>query len=124
MRHSLHSHIIYLEKAIQDVRNRLAAPGLNLDEIQDLELQLTLANGALKHYREAYALELSVSVSEPPLNEPGSKSGGAAGNAGTQPPRKKDGLVGRLALARTLGRRRTPQLRHAHPSGAASRAAI
>jgi len=66
MRHSLHDHILYLENTIQSHRDRLTKPGLSRDEVLDLELQLTLAESALEHYRQAYALELSVSRTEPP----------------------------------------------------------
>jgi hypothetical protein len=74
MRHSLHSHIIYLEKTIQDLKNRLTSLRLSPDEVLDLELQLTLAESALKYYREAYTLELSISGSEP-SGDAGSKTG-------------------------------------------------
>jgi len=75
MRHSLQSHIIYLEKTIKSLRNRLADLHLNQDEVLDLELQLAQAEGALAHYREAYALEIGVSNPEPPAG-----SGSGLGN--------------------------------------------
>lgn len=66
MRDSLHEHVVYLENSIQDVRNRLTHPDLTPEAVEDLQLQLTLAESALAHYRQAYALELSASGSEPP----------------------------------------------------------
>ncbi len=68
MRHSLQSHITYLEKLIKEVGDRLTQPGLMAEEVEDLRLQLFSAQGALEHYRQAYALELSASGSEPPPN--------------------------------------------------------
>ena len=76
MRHSLQSHIVYLEKLIQEVGDRLTHPGLAPEEVEDLQLQLFSAQGALEHYREAYALELSASGSEPPHRSGDGKSGG------------------------------------------------
>ena len=66
MRQSLHEHIIHLENTIQDMRNRLTRRGLPVEEIEDIELQLSLAESALAYYRQGYALELSVAGSEPP----------------------------------------------------------
>ena len=66
MRRSLQSHIVYLEKTIKSLGNRLTDLLLNQDEVLDLELQLALAESALAHYREAYALEIGVSNPEPP----------------------------------------------------------
>ena len=66
MRRSLQSHIAYLEKLIQEVADRLIQPGLAEEEMEDLRLQLFSAQGALEHYRQAYALELSAAGSEPP----------------------------------------------------------
>jgi len=77
---------------------------LSLDEVQDLELQLTLAQSALEHYRKAYALELSVSGAEPPEG-PDSKSEDGAGN-GEHPEseRKKPGLA---VVTRNRARKKT-----------------
>jgi len=80
MRHSLHSHIIYLENTIQDLRNRLTRAHLGVEEFEDLQLQLATAESAITHYRQAYALELSVSGSEPP-DQPGTKHNGGADTA-------------------------------------------
>lgn len=75
MRNSLHSHITYLENTIQELKNRLSSPHLGEDELLDLEMQLTMAESALAHYREAYALELTIAGSEPP-GGPGAKTAG------------------------------------------------
>lgn len=94
MRHSLHSHIIYLENSIQDVRNRLTQPRLTEEEIEDLRLQLALAESALEHYRQAYTLELSLASPEPPGQPAGSESSSGSDQPGkSKPGKKKDGLV-------------------------------
>lgn len=95
MRHSLHSHIIYLENTIQDLRNRLTRAHLDVEEFEDLQLQLATAESALTHYRQAYLLELSVSGSEPP-DQPGAKDNGGPGRpANSRSEKKKNGLRGR-----------------------------
>lgn len=82
MRHSLQSHIAYLQKLIQNLTARLAEPGLAPEEVEDCELQLALSESALEHYRQAYELELTVSNPDPPAHPSGSESGenGAPGN--------------------------------------------
>ena len=123
MRHSLKAHLVYLENRIQDASNRLARPDLTIDEIQDLELQLTLAQSALTHYRKAYELELNVSGSEPP-DQPGSKSGGGGekGDAkNSNPPKKKESLAGIGVRAKRTVRRRSPMtFKVGRPNGATS----
>jgi hypothetical protein len=94
MRHTLHSHIIYLENSIQDVKNRLTQPNLTEEEIEDLHLQLTLAESALEHYRQAYTLELSLAGPEPPGQPAGGESnGGSQGPEKSNQEKKNDGLV-------------------------------
>lgn len=107
MRHTLHSHIIYLENTIQDLKNRLTSPRLTADEILDLQMQLTLAESALTHYREAYALELSVAGSEP-SGEPGSETSGS-GNPEISKREKKKG--GQAAAIEARARRRAARIR-------------
>jgi len=93
MRHSLHSHIIYLEHRIQGLKNRLTLLRFDSDEREGLEQQLALAQLALGRYREAYALELSVASDEPP-SQPGGKSEGETGDAkNSTPEKKKEGLA-------------------------------
>jgi hypothetical protein len=104
MRHSLQSHIIYLENTIQDARNQLTRPDLSLDELQDLEMQLALAESAVSYYRQAYALELNVAGAEPPNDSASSNKNGGNDRPGNSNGEKKKG--GALA-GRTL-RRRTP----------------
>lgn len=85
MRHSLRAHILYLENTIRSVQERLNASCLSDEEVDDLKLQLTLAESALEHYRQAYELELSVSGPEPPAQpgtEPGSSKDGERGRNG------------------------------------------
>ena len=94
MRHSLRAHIVYLENTIQSVREHLTKPGLKVDEVEDLELQLTLAESALDHYRQAYALELSVSRPDPP-QMPGTESNDATRDTKSRKgERKKEGPTG------------------------------
>ena len=76
MRNSLHTHIIFLENTIQSLRNRLTRPGLTIEEVEDIELQLSTSESALDHYRQAYALEARVSGPEPPNRPTGSESAG------------------------------------------------
>ena len=62
----LQAHIKFLENTIQSLKNRLARPGLSIEEVEDIELQLSLSESALEHYHQAYALELKISGGEPP----------------------------------------------------------
>ena len=64
MRHSLHSHLLHLEIAIQSLRDQLTGV-LTAAEREHLQGQLSAAELALVHYRKAYELELSVSCPEP-----------------------------------------------------------
>jgi hypothetical protein len=80
MRHSLHSHIIYLEIKIQSFRDLLTRSHLTGDEIESLKAQISHAELALEHYRQAYELELSISSPETP-DGPESKSSGGSGAA-------------------------------------------
>ncbi|MGB0063544.1 MAG: hypothetical protein WBP85_03790 [Terracidiphilus sp.] len=80
MRHSFRAHIVYLENTIQSVREHLTKRGLKVDEVEDLELQLTLAESALEHYHKAYALELTISSANPP-HGPGADSSDAERDA-------------------------------------------
>jgi hypothetical protein len=93
MRHSLHAHIIYLENSIQDVKNRLTRPSLTPEEVEDLHLQLTLAESALEHYRQAYALELSFAGAEPPTSPEGCASQGGSEEARRAKGGKENGGV-------------------------------
>jgi hypothetical protein len=106
MRHSLRAHISYLETTIRSVRDRLAEPRLSPDEFQDLELQLTLAESALEHYRKAYELEVSVSGPEPPEG-PEAQSQDGTGNGGNQTGEKKRG--GLAIVARRRLKKNGPQ---------------
>jgi hypothetical protein len=105
MRHSLHSHIIYLENKIQTLRDRLTGSRLTTDERQSMESQIYHAELALEHYRQAYALELGISTPEPPTG-PGTKSDGENGNRSnsSSEKKKKDGLAGIAARARKKSR--------------------
>ena len=94
MLHPLRSHIIFLENTIQSLRNRLTGPGLAIEELEDIELQLSLSEGALDHYGRAYALELKVSGTEPP-NDPTGSEPNASGQGPEKPSstKKKEGLA-------------------------------
>jgi hypothetical protein len=98
MRHSLHAHIVYLENLIQDVRNRLTQPALGPAEVEDLQLQLTLAEGALDHYRRAYELELSASGAEPPDSSAGTNSGSSANSVEAPKTKSGDGCAARKSV--------------------------
>lgn len=77
MRHSLQSHIVYLENKVQSLKDRLIKRHSTSDEIQDLKAQIFHAELALEHYRQAYALELSISNPRPP-DSPGMNSADGA----------------------------------------------
>lgn len=97
MRHSLHSHVVYLENTVQDLRNRLTGH-LSPEESEDLTLLLVQAESALEHYRKAYELETGVSGPEPPnrpvSNESNSNTSGEAGPGS----KKKTGAGARRTL--------------------------
>lgn len=100
MRHSLRAHIVYLENTITSVQNRLAKRGLSVDEVQDLQLQLTLAESALDHYHKAYELEQSVAGPEPPTRGDTESNAGAGSPKSGNGERKKEGLSGAPNRAR------------------------
>lgn len=90
MRQSLRAHVLYLDNTIRELQRRLAAPDMPAGELEDLQLQLTLAQSAVEYYRRAYELELSVSGSEPPSISGGSGGGGGDEAAGNASAGKKD----------------------------------
>ena len=92
MRHSLHSHLLHLENAVQFLRDRLTGT-LTAEERERLLVQLSTAELSLAHYREAYALELSVSGPEPSGNT-GSGSSSNSGTEGRSGPRGKNDTGG------------------------------
>jgi hypothetical protein len=94
MLHPLRSHIIYLENTIQSLRDRQTSSDLTIEEIEDIELQLSLSESALDHYRRAYALELKIPGSEPPNHPTGTegKDGGQGGDMSSVI-NKKEGLA-------------------------------
>jgi hypothetical protein len=90
----LQAHIKFLENTIQSLKNRLARPGLSIEEVEDIELQLSLSESALEHYHQAYALELKISGGEPPDNPAGTeRSGEGQGAEASSPIKKNEGLV-------------------------------
>lgn len=94
MRHSLRAHIVYLENTITSVQGRLTKAGLSVDEVQDLQLQLTLAESALGHYHKAYELEQSVAGPEPPTGTDAESKGVAGTAKNRNGEKKKEGLSG------------------------------
>ena len=102
MRHSLHSHILYLENRIQFLRDRLTMRHFDAAELQEIERQLVSAELALVRYQEAYALEISASGPEMPggSTEPDSEASGHK-PPGSRPPKS----TGRLAAIRVQTRR-------------------
>ena len=97
MRHSLRAHIVYLETAIQSLRDQLTKPSLSVDQVEDFQLQLTLAESALEHYHKAYALEQSVVGPEPPNRIDADSKGETSNPKSRNGEWKKEGLsaVGR-----------------------------
>ncbi|KAA6465106.1 hypothetical protein DYQ86_03905 [Acidobacteria bacterium AB60] len=115
MRHSLHAHVRYLESTIENLRIRLADTPHTVEEREDLELQLTLAESALEHYRHAYALELSLSGAEPPNQPAGNGDQESRPSDKSRSEKKKDGLVildpGLIARLARTGRSSRPPSR-------------
>jgi hypothetical protein len=105
MRHTLHSHIIYLEHMIQSLTDRLTASHLTTDDRESIGSQIYHAQRALEHYRKAYAHELTVFNPEAP-GSPRTNSEGQSGNpTGSKSERnKKDGPAAFVSRAR----RKTP----------------
>lgn len=94
MLNPLQSHIAFLENMVQNLRDRLTRTGLSVEEIEDIELQLSLSESALDHYRQAYALELKVTNSEPPNHPAGTEQSGESQGGSRSPSKKREGLVG------------------------------
>lgn len=92
MRHSLHSHIIYLENKIQSLKDCLTSPRITSDEIQELEVQISVAELAVTRYREAYALEISVSNPEPPHSPETKSNDSDSAEKSSERKTKKNGL--------------------------------
>ena len=90
----LQAHIEFLENTILSLMNRLTRSGLSIEEIEDIELQLSLSESALKHYHQAYALELKIPGGGPPDNPAGTEgSGQGQGAEKSRPIKKNEGLV-------------------------------
>ena len=94
MLNPLLSHMQYLKNTIQHLKGRLASPGLTIEEVEDIELQLSLSEDALDHYRKAYELELRVAGPEPPTAPSGGENPreGRVGE-GLKPGKGKKGLA-------------------------------
>lgn len=96
MRHSLHSHIMYLSNKVQSLKDRMTRSYVSADEIEDLKAQIFHAELALDHYRRAYELELGISSPEPPDN---SETSSDSGNGTPQKPKSGDKKRGRSSIA-------------------------
>ena len=112
MRHSLHAHLLHLENNIQSLRDQLTGVHTR-GERERLLAQLSAAEFALVRYREAYELELSVSVAEP-------SGDGSSGDKSTEdrpgPRGKKDtGTGGHMRKRRTRLLRRSVRFVGQHP---------
>ena len=73
MIHPLRSHVAFLEGKIQTLRGQLAGANLTVEDVEDIELQLSLSQSALDYYRRAYELELKVAGDGPPGGSNGTK---------------------------------------------------
>lgn len=100
MRHSLHSHIIYLENRIQSLRDSLTKSRVNREELEELERQISTAELALERYREAYALELSVDDPDSPDSSDTETNGGRGERGGLSSDHKQGGACSITARAR------------------------
>ena len=116
MRHTLHSHIIYLENKIQALRDRLTRRHVSPAELHDLEQQISLAELALERYREAYLLELSISNPEPPDSSGANPDRGAEPHGDASSEGKKKGRA--AIVARTKERTRERRLPSIAAAGA------
>jgi len=74
----LRSHIAFLEEKIQSLRGQLAGANLTVEDVEDIELQLSLPQSALDYYRRAYELELKVAGNGPSAGPSGTKPEGWA----------------------------------------------
>lgn len=108
MRHSLHSHITYLQKKIQSLRDRLVGAHLTTDEIQDVKAQIFHAESALEHYRRAYTLEIGVSTPDPSDNSGMSPTGDGGAPERSKSDVKKKGRSAIAARAKKLRLRSLP----------------
>ena len=98
MRNSLRTHIIFLENTIQSLRNRLTRPCLSIEEVEDIELQLSTSESALDHYRKAYELEAELTVPEPPNHPSGSDPADEDERPEKSPSRQKNEGLARFAM--------------------------
>lgn len=96
MRHSLHSHISFLQDKIQSLRERLTNSHPSAEEIQEIKAQIFHAESALEHYRRAYALEIGVS-SPDPSDSTGMNS--ACGGGAPETSKSQEKKRGRSAIA-------------------------
>jgi hypothetical protein len=110
MRNTLRTHIIFLENTVQSLRNRLTRPGLSIEEVEDIELQLSTSESALDHYRKAYALEAELRVPEPPNHPTGSEPAGEDERPEKSSSRKKNEGLARFAM--TAKRQMSQQCRN------------
>lgn len=104
MRHSLHSHIIYLENRIQSLRDSLTKSRVNREELEELERQISTAELALERYREAYALELSVDEPDSPDSSDTESNGGCGEREGSSSDHKQGGACTTASRARNIAR--------------------
>ena len=110
MRNSLRTHIIFLENTIQGLRNRLTRSGLSIEEVEDIELQLSTSESALDHYRKAYALEAELMVPEPPNHPSGNEPAGEDESPEKSSSRKKNEGLAKFSV--TAKRRISQQCRN------------
>jgi hypothetical protein len=111
MRHSLHSHIIDLENRIQTLRDRLTSGRIAADEVGEIEQQLANCELALEYYRQAYALEVSLSDPKMPGGATGESDGGAGGpgRLGQGKKSRPGSTVARVQKAHRASLRRRPR---------------
>src|SRR5690348_3723223 len=69
----LRSHIAFLEDKIHSLREQLAGANLTIEDVEDIELQMSLSQSALDYYRRAYELELKVAGDGPSAGPSGTK---------------------------------------------------
>jgi hypothetical protein len=71
-----------------------SAPGLSIEEVKDIELQLSTSESALHHYRQAFALEAKLGFPESPNGPSGNEpADGDKRPERSSSRRNKDGLA-------------------------------
>lgn len=61
MQRTLREHIDYLEQKIETLKGHLAEPDRSFHDLEEIGIDLGIAERSLMHFRKAYELEMRVS---------------------------------------------------------------